>query len=101
MIKQQNLVKSSFTLLETLFSIIILTIVIGGFLKSSYDDKINNKNYMLLNSLENSFDSKNYDKFALSNENIKIIINKDIITNQNVKKYEFSNENIKLIKYEK
>ena len=101
MIKQQNLVKSSFTLLETLLSITLLALVIGGFSKSTYEDEISNKNYMLLNSLENSFDTKDYDRFTSSNQTIKLIVNSETIENLNVKKYEFLNEHIKLIKYEK
>jgi hypothetical protein len=96
-----NLVKSSFTLFETLLSITILTLVISGFINSTYDDKSSDENYMLLNSLENLFDSKKYDKFTSSNKTLQITINNEIKENISVKKYEFSNENIKVFKYEK
>lgn len=96
-----NLVKSSFTLLETLLSITILSLVISGFANSTYNDSNSDENYMLLNSLENLFDTKKYDKFTSSNESLQIIINNETKENILVKKYEFSNENIKVFKYEK
>lgn len=96
-----NLVKSSFTLLETLLSITILSLVISGFTNSTYNDSNSDENYMLLNSLENLFDTKKYDKFTSSNESLQIIINNETKENILVKKYEFSNENIKVFKYEK
>ena len=59
-----NLVKNSFTLIETLISITFLSVVISGFMYSSYHDEINQENFMLLNNLENSFDTKDYKNFA-------------------------------------
>lgn len=96
-----NLVKNSFTLLETLISITLLSIVISGFLYSSYHDEYNNKNYMLLNDLENKFDTKNYSTFSKSNQNIQIIKNKNTIENLVVSNYIFENEDMKIFKYEK
>ena len=56
---------------------------------------------MLLNNLENSFDTKNYSNFIKINENLTIIKNHTIIETIKVSKYEYSDENIKLFKYEK
>ena len=95
------MVKNSFTLLETLISITFLSIVISGFLYSSYHDKSNHENFMILNDLENKFDTKNYSNFTKTNQNIQIVKNKVTTENIVVSKYQFENENIKLFKYEK
>ena len=93
--------KNSFTLLETLISITFLSIVISGFLYSSYHEKINQENFMVLNDLENKFDTKNYTNFSKTTKNIQVTKNQEIIENIVVSKYQFENENIKLFKYEK
>lgn len=56
---------------------------------------------MLLNSVENKFDTKNYSGLQKSSENLKITINNSEIEFLTVKKYSFENEDIKLTKYEK
>ena len=95
------MVKNSFTLLETLISITFLSIVISGFVYSTYHDKSNHENFMLLNDLENKFDTKDYSKFSKTNENLIIIKNNQTIENIIVEKYSFQNNNIKIFKYEK
>ncbi len=95
------MVKNSFTLLETLISITLLTIVVSGFFYSSYHDENHHKNYVLLNDLENKFDTKNYSNFSKINQNIQIIKNKNTIENITVSNYIFENEDIKIFKYEK
>lgn len=95
------MVKNSFTLIETLISITFLSIVISGFLYSTYHDETNQKNYMLLNNLENSFNTKNYSTFTKTNQNLQITKNENITENIVISKYQFENENIKLFKYEK
>lgn len=99
--KLSNLGKSSFTLLETLISITFLIIVIGGFKFSTYGDEQEQKNFMLLNDLENSFDNKNYENFSKTSQNVQIIKNRVESENLTLFKYQFENENIKLFKYEK
>ena len=96
-----NLVKNSFTLLETLVSITLLTIVVSGFFYSSYHDENNQKNFMLLNDLENRFDTKDYSTFSKTTKNLQIIKNKNELENLNVSVYTFENEDIKIFKYEK
>lgn len=96
-----NLVKNSFTLLETLVSITLLSIAISGFFYSSYHDTNNQKNYMLLNDLENRFDTKDYSNFFKTTENLQIIKNKNTIENITVSSYLFENEDMKIFKYEK
>jgi len=93
--------KNSFTLIETLVSITLLLIVIIGFKYSTYYDGNSSKNFMLLNNLENLFDTKNYGSFQNSTKTLQLIKNKEIIENITVTKYQFENENIKLFKYEK
>ena len=95
------MVKNSFTLLETLISITFLSIVISGFLYASYHEKTNQENFMILNDLENRFDTKNYTNFSKTNLNLQIVKNKETSENLAVSKYQFENENIKLFKYEK
>lgn len=95
------MVKNSFTLLETLISITFLSIVISGFLYSSYHEKANQENFMILNDLENKFDTKNYSNFSKTNHNLQIVKNKETTENLAVSKYQFENGNIKLFKYEK
>ena len=96
-----NLVKNSFTLLETLVSITLLSIVVSGFYYSSYHDENNQKNFMLLNDLENRFDTKDYSTFSKTTKNLQIIKNQTTIENIIVSKYQFENEDMKIFKYEK
>lgn len=95
------MVKNSFTLIETLISITFLSVVISGFMYSSYHDEINQENFMLLNNLENSFDIKDYKNFTKTNKTLKITQNQETTQNFTVSKYQFENENIKIFKYEK
>ncbi|QKF66395.1 hypothetical protein AVENP_0835 [Arcobacter venerupis] len=93
--------KNSFTLIETLISITFLSVVISGFIYSTYHDETNQKNYMLLNNLENSFSTKNYTNFLKTTQNLQVTINEEHTENIVVSKYQFENENIKVFKYEK
>ena len=95
------MVKNSFTLIETLISITFLSVVISGFMYSSYHDEINQENFMLLNNLENSFDIKDYKNFTKTNKTLKITQNQETTQNFTVSKYQLENENIKIFKYEK
>ena len=95
------MVKNSFTLIETLISITFLSIVISGFLYSSYHDELTQENFMLLNNLENSFDTKDYKNFTKTNQTLQITQNEETTQNITVSKYQFENENIKIFKYEK
>lgn len=95
------MVKNSFTLVETLISITLLAVVISGFVNSSYYDEKNHKNFMLLNNLENKFNTQNYSDFSKTSTSIEIVKNDENIENINVSKYQFENEDIKIYKYEK
>jgi len=93
--------KNSFTLIETLISITLLAIIISGFSYSTYHDQNNHKNFMLLNDLENKFNTQNYTDFIKTSSSIEIVKNKTIKENLTVLKYQFENEDIKVFKYEK
>lgn len=96
-----SLGKNSFTLLETLFSIVLLAIVISGFSKSTYYDKTSHNLYTLLNHLENKFDTNQYKNLPFTQQNLKIIIDKTQTTYLQVKKYEYKDEKLKVFRYEK
>lgn len=93
--------KNSFTLIETLVSITLLLIVIVGFKYSTYYDEASSKNFMLLNDLENMFDTKNYGIFQKSTNTLQLIKNKETFEDIVVTKYQFENQDIKIFKYEK
>ena len=92
--------KNSFTLFETLISIILLSVVIVGFSKYSYYENFDEE-YMILNEVENSFTTKVYSSnFSNSTKNIKVIknnIEEDIVF---IKKITYKDEKIELFKYE-
>lgn len=75
--------------------------MISGFLYSSYHHELNQENFMLLNNLENSFDTKDYKNFTKTNQTLQITQNEETTQNITVSKYQFENENIKIFKYEK
>lgn len=93
------MVKNSFTLLETILSITLLLVVIGGFAKSSFYDN-SDETYMTLDKVDNSFSSKDYSNFSISNTKIQIIKNETIQEEKSVKLIKYEDENIKLSKYE-
>lgn len=100
MTKQLILGKNSFTLFETLISIVLLSIVIVGFSQNSYYENFD-KEYQFLNKIENNFNTKSYDeKYTSSYENIQITINDSENKNILIKKIRYQDENIDLVKYE-
>ncbi len=56
---------------------------------------------MILNDLENRFDTKSYTNFSKTNQNLQIVKNQGTAENIVVSKYQFENENIRIFKYEK
>ncbi|WP_320036345.1 hypothetical protein [Halarcobacter sp.] len=92
--------KNSFSLIETLFSIVLLSIVIVGFSKYSYYDNFD-KEFNTLNNIENSFNTKNYNSnFQTNSKTIQILINDIEEKNINVKQISYKDERIELVKYE-
>ena len=92
--------KNSFTLFETLISIVLLSIIIVGFSKNSYYDNFDEE-YMLLNKIDNAFNSNYFNEnFSTTSQNIKIIKNNTEEEILLVKKISYKNEKIKIFKYE-
>jgi len=92
--------KNSFTLFETLISIALLSFIIVGFSQNSYYENFD-KQFQLLNDIENSFNTNTYNKnFTNSFENILIIKNDSEAEDILVKKIEYQDKKIKLVKYE-
>jgi len=95
--------KSSITLIETLISLILLSILIGGFSNlllnsnSSYNQELLNQTI----DLENIFTLKNYQNLKKSNVELLITYNDKHIKPLAVTKYSYENKNIKVFKYEK
>lgn len=93
-----NYQKNSFIFLETIVSLLIVSIIVTIFFKISYD-KDSSKNFTTIQSISNKLKKSNYDNFQISDEtlNIKKDSKEESIK---VKKISFENENIKLVKYE-
>lgn len=99
MIRLASLHKNSFTLLETILSITLLLIVIGGFANSSFYDN-SDKTYMTLEKVENTFTSKDYTNLSTTKTKITIIKNENTNIIQNVNTIKYEDSNIKIFKYE-
>ncbi len=97
--KQKNLLKNSFSLFEVILSVSILSILISGFVFSTYYDTNKEKLFMLLNTLENDFNTKDYSKMTKTTHNLQMLIDNKV-KYVNVKRYTFKNKDIELFKYE-
>ena len=93
--------KNSFTLFETLLSITLLIVIVNGFLNSSYYDEKSHNISILLNSLENNFDTNNYSDLTTQTTTLTIIKKLNTKEQLIVKKHLFENDDIKIFKYEK
>jgi len=92
--------KNSFTLLETIVSTLLLSIIIVGFSNSSFYDNFDEE-YLLLNKLENSFNTSSYsNEFSKKNKQISILVNDTQSQTLNVKEIEYSNNKLRIYKYE-
>ncbi len=93
-------VKNSFTLLETIVSTLLLSIIIVGFSNSSFYDNFDEE-YLLLNKLENSFNTSLYtNEFSKKNKQLSVLINDTQTQTLNVKEIEYSSNKIRIYKYE-
>lgn len=100
MLKLVKSVKSSFTLLETVISIFLLSIIIVGFSKTSFYDNFDEE-YVLLHNIENSFNTSSYDsKFKKDIKKLEIMINDFELKELDVQEIKFENENLRVKKYE-
>lgn len=92
--------KNSFSLLETLLSILLLSIVIVGFSRYSYYDNFDEE-FQTLNIIDNSFNTSTYGtNFQTSTKTIKLLINDTEEKNLSVNQIIYKNEKIEIFKYE-
>ena len=92
--------KSSFTLFETLLSIIILSLVVVSFSKLTYYDNFEEE-FMLLNKLDNQFTQNSFDsKFTKTKTKLTIIKNNGKKEEFFVNEINFKNELLFIKKYE-
>jgi type II secretory pathway pseudopilin PulG len=93
-------VKNSFTLFETILALTIISILIGGFLKSSNNTSISSSNLQLIN---NDFLLNKTENIAISKYNYSYEINSHTIvniTNENIyTKYIYNTNNIYFEKF--
>ncbi len=102
--KPKSLEKSSFSLLETILALLILSIVVGGFLNSSYYNnstdiffKLQNiKNNFLSKTYDNHFTQKNY-HLNFSQKNSAEVI---LLDTGNIRQHTYNSAQITLVKYE-
>jgi hypothetical protein len=90
--------KNSFIFLETIVSLIVVSIIVSIFFKFSYDNNTNKK-FQILNTLSNKFKKSDYSNMQISQEEIPILedgIEKKLL----VKKISANENGIKLYKYE-
>lgn len=93
-------VKNSFTLLETIVSTLLLSIIIVGFSNFSFYDNFDEE-YLLLNKLENSFNTSLYtNEFSKKNKQLSVLINDTQPQTLNVREIEYSSNKIRIYKYE-
>ena len=93
-----NSLKNSFIFLETIVSLLVVSIIVTIFFKISYN-KSDNKTFNTLITLTNKLKKSQYDSFLISNKTLTI--KKDNhIENLLVKEISSKEKNIKLIKYE-
>ncbi|RXI27625.1 hypothetical protein CRU87_08070 [Aliarcobacter trophiarum LMG 25534] len=97
------MLKSSITLFETMISLLILMVVVGGFLKIPYDSYEDEELFNLINELENNFATKDYRYFLKQKGFLTIIKDSDDKQKEiiSVDKYIFKNDKITVFKYEK
>lgn len=94
--KHVTLQKSSFILIELLLSLSILAFISANIF---YTKKEFNKEFLLLNFLENSFEKKSFDSFTTNTIRLKVIKNSTNTEEISIKKIEYKDEKLKIFKY--
>lgn len=93
-----NSLKSSFIFLETIVSLLIVSVIVTIFFKISYN-KNSDKKFTKILEVSNNLKKSNYENVSLSTKILKI--KKDNLEeNLTVKEFLYKDENIKLLKYE-
>lgn len=97
-IKQLKSQKDSFIFLETIVSLVVISIIVTIFFKLNYDNSANKK-FQTLNTLSNKLKKSDYQNMQVLQNEITILensIEKKVIVN----KITLNQNNIKLTKYE-
>lgn len=98
--KQSFYQKPSFILIETILSILLLSIVLSSFLSLRYKDK-SKLIYKKILLTHNNFNTNNYNKnFLKKNKTIEVLINNSEKKLLDVKEILYKDKYLKLIKYE-
>ncbi|MGB5920085.1 hypothetical protein [Arcobacter sp.] len=90
--------KNSFIFLETIVSLIVVSIIVTIFFKLSYDNNTHKK-FQSLNNISNKLKKSDYSNMQTSQEEI-IILENGVEKKLSVKKITSSTNEIKLSKYE-
>jgi len=96
--KQLKSLKNSFIFLETIVSLVVISIIVSIFFKLNYDNRANKK-FQTLNELSNKLKKSNYQNMQISQNELTIFengIEKKVL----VSKITSNQNNIKLTKYE-
>ncbi|WP_298753926.1 hypothetical protein [uncultured Arcobacter sp.] len=96
--KQLKSLKNSFIFLETIVSLVVISIIVSIFFKLNYDNRANKK-FQTLNELSNKLKKSNYQNMQISQNKLTIFengIEKKVL----VSKITSNQNNIKLTKYE-
>ena len=99
-VKLLSLEKNSFSLLETILSVVVLGVLLVNF--NSFFSKNNSLNQLSydLNLIENRFDKEDYSSFSKSSKNIEIKIDNSSTQNLLVNNYIYQTQNIEIEKYD-
>ncbi|WP_419764149.1 MAG: hypothetical protein ACNI28_10220 [Arcobacter sp.] len=96
--KQLKSLKNSFIFLETIVSLVVISIIVTIFFKLNYDNSANKK-FQTINDLSNKLKKSDYQNMQISQNELRILedgIEKKVLVNKIT-----SNQNsIKLSKYE-
>lgn len=96
--KQLKSLKNSFIFLETIVSLVVISIIVSIFFKLNYDNRANKK-FQTLNELSNKLKKSNYQNMQISQNELTIFEN-GIERKVLVSKITSNQNNIKLTKYE-
>jgi len=96
--KQLKSLKNSFIFLETIVSLVVISIIVSIFFKLNYDNRANKK-FQTLNELSNKLKKFNYQNMQISQNELTIFEN-GIERKVLVSKITSNQNNIKLTKYE-
>ena len=95
-----SLVKNSFSLLETILSVVIIGILLINFNTFFIDNKTSKEFNFELNLVENKFDKGDYSSFSSQTQNIQIKIDNFNTLTIPVNKYVYKKSNLEIEKYD-